>query len=228
MHKNDGEINIDKIKKMFPEDKDLHEHLENMQKEFEENQQNTIKKYNQDKLLKRAQSKNYQRKQTQNSKLSSSTLNNEDDKNNKTRTLRSRPKTSVNRMNKTNTKKPKVNQNIPVNLSTSIQIQEHPPINKNEQLNENKINNMVTEYTKKLMNDFLKFCEKEKKANKERDKLINEASDEKEKKRLAKILALQRGQSSDKIGEYNKMIDDKIEDYKDKLYTILNNQNNNQ
>jgi hypothetical protein len=199
-----------------------------MQKEFEENQQNTIKKYNQDKLLKRAQSKNYQRKQTQTSKLSSTTLNNEDDKNyNKSRTLKNRPKSSVNRI-KNNTNKPKTNKNIPVNLSTSIQIQEHPPINKNEQLNENKINNMVNEYTKKLMNDFLKFCEKEKKANKERDKLINEASDEKEKKRLAKILALQRGQSSDKIGEYNKMIDDKIEDYKDKLYTILNNQNNNQ
>ena len=107
----------------------------------------------------------------------------------------------------------------------SIQIQEHPPINKKEKLTEEKINFLIGDYTKKLMSDFLKFCEKEKKANKERDKMINEATNEKEKRRLAKILALQRGQSSDKIGEYNKMIDEKIDDYKEKLNNILISQN---
>ena len=75
------------------------------------------------------------------------------------------------------------------------------------------------------MSDFLKFCEKEKKANKERDKEFNEVENEKEKKRLAKILAMERAQSSDKIGQYNKLIDDKINEYENKLYEIMENQN---
>ena len=226
MHKNNGEINIDKIKKMFPDDKKLHEHLENMQKEFEENQQNTINKYNQEKLLKRAQSKNFQRKPTHNNSIhTNSTLNNNDDFKNKTTKIRPKSSKKINKKNSINNNNNKSNQIKNKNLNSSIQIQEHPPINKNEKLSQDKINFMVNDYTKKLMSDFLKFCEKEKKANKERDKLINEASNEQEKRRLAKILALQRGQSSDKIGEYNKMIDEKIEDYKEKLNNILINQN---
>jgi len=38
------------------------------------------------------------------------------------------------------------------------------------------------------MKDFLNLYEKEKKANKERDKEFNEVEDEKEKKRLAKTI----------------------------------------
>ena len=75
------------------------------------------------------------------------------------------------------------------------------------------------------MKDFLNLYEKEKKANKERDKEFNEVEDEKEKKRLAKILAMERAQSSDKIGQYNKLIDDKINEYENKLYEIMENQN---
>ena len=75
------------------------------------------------------------------------------------------------------------------------------------------------------MKDFLNLYEKEKKANKERDKEFNEVEDEKEKKRLAKILAMERAQSSDKIGQYNKLIDDKINEYENKLYQIMENQN---
>ena len=75
------------------------------------------------------------------------------------------------------------------------------------------------------MKDFLNLYEKEKKANKERDKEFNEVENEKEKKRLAKILAMERAQSSDKIGQYNKLIDDKINEYENKLYEIMENQN---
>ena len=75
------------------------------------------------------------------------------------------------------------------------------------------------------MKDFLNLYEKEKKANKEKDKEFNEVEDEKEKKRLAKILAMERAQSSDKIGQYNKLIDDKINEYENKLYEIMENQN---
>ena len=176
-------------------------------------------------MLKRAQSKNLQRKSTFNT--NSTLTNNNESNNNNNKKIR--PKSSNRIKNKSN-----VNNNNNNNLSnqinnknlmSSIQIQEHPPINKKEKLTEEKINFMVNDYTKKLMSDFLKFCEKEKKANKERDKMINEATNEKEKRRLAKILALQRGQSSDKIGEYNKMIDEKIDDYKEKLNNILISQN---
>ena len=36
---------------------------------------------------------------------------------------------------------------------------------------------------------------------------------------------MERAQSSDKIGQYNKLIDDKINEYENKLYEIIENQN---
>lgn len=42
------------------------------------------------------------------------------------------------------------------------------------------------------MKDFLNLYEKEKKANKERDKEFNEVEDEKEKKRLAKTIKIKQ------------------------------------
>ena len=94
---------------------------------------------------------------------------------------------------------------------------EHPAISKKEKMTEEKAKILVDEYRNKLMRDFLLFCEKQKKENQNRDKLLNEEKDEVAKRRLAKILAMQRAQSSDKIAEYNKMIDVKLEEYKTEL-----------
>ena len=74
------------------------------------------------------------------------------------------------------------------------------------------------------MKDFLNLYEKEKKANKERDKEFNEVEDEKEKKRLAKILAMERAQSSDKIGKFNQLIYDKVAEYKNNLLEKMSKQ----
>ena len=43
------------------------------------------------------------------------------------------------------------------------------------------------------------------------------AVSEKAKKRLVKILAMQRAQSTDKVCEYNKLIDVKLEEYSNEL-----------
>ena len=67
------------------------------------------------------------------------------------------------------------------------------------------------------MKDFLAFCEKQKRENAERDELLKEEKDEKAKKRLVKILAMQRAQSTDKVCEYNKLIDVKLEEYSNEL-----------
>ena len=83
---------------------------------------------------------------------------------------------------------------------------------------------MIDDYKKKLMKDFLNFFNKEKEADNERKELIKEAETEKEKKRLEKIFAMQRGQSADKIGEYNKLIDEKLEKYEKQLNKIYEKQ----
>ena len=86
---------------------------------------------------------------------------------------------------------------------------------------------MLKDYKEKLMKDFLTFFNKEKDAENERKELINEAKTEKERKRLEKIFAMQRGQSADKIGEYNKVIDEKLETYEKELKKIYEKQKYN-
>ena len=83
---------------------------------------------------------------------------------------------------------------------------------------------MVKDYEEKLMKDFLNFMNNEKEAENERKNIIKETKSEKEKKRLEKIFAMQRGQSSDKIGEYNKLIDVKLEKYEKELKKLYEKQ----
>ena len=101
-----------------------------------------------------------------------------------------------------------------------------PEISEKEILNENKIKFMVKDYKEKLMKDFLDFVNKEKESENERKELMLEAKSEKERKRLERIFAMQRGQSTDKIGEYNKLIDEKLEIYEKELKKLYDKQNN--
>ena len=99
-----------------------------------------------------------------------------------------------------------------------------PKITGKEILNENKIKFMINDYKEKLMKDFLNFLNKETEDENERKNIIKETKSEKDKKRLEKIFAMQRGQSTDKIGEYNKLIDVKLEKYEKELKKMYEKQ----
>ena len=103
-----------------------------------------------------------------------------------------------------------------------------PKIEDKTIFDEDKIKSLVNDYQSKLMKSFLIFCNKEKEAQNERKEIFAEAKTEKEKKRLQNILKMQNAQSADKIGEYNKIIDERIEEYRAALMESLKNQKNNQ
>ena len=102
-----------------------------------------------------------------------------------------------------------------------------PKIEDKTILDEDKIKSLVNDYQSKLMKSFLIFCNKEKEAQNERKEIFAEAKTKKEKKRLQNILKMQNAQSADKIGEYNKIIDERIEEYRAALMESLKNQKNN-
>ena len=85
---------------------------------------------------------------------------------------------------------------------------------------------MLEDYQKKLMKDFLNLFNKEDKADDERRKIIDEMEEGIEKRRLEKIFAMQRGLSSDKIGEYNNLIDEKLQKYEQRLREVYEAQKN--
>ena len=94
---------------------------------------------------------------------------------------------------------------------------EHPHINDDEELTNEKAQKLIDTYKHQLMVGFTNFCIKENEKDKERNNILNKAVDDVAKKRLAKIHAMQRAQSCDKKGEYNKLIDVKLQEYQDEL-----------
>ena len=219
--KNNKNIDIEKIKKLFPDDEKLHQHLENIKEEYDERKRKRIENFNKNRTLKRASTGKFSSKSNNDisNNLNSENLENENSNlkiTNKKRTKSSKKIPIENNINNDDN-----NKNINNN---SFILQDYPKISKKEKLTEVKVKFLVDNYKKKLMKDFLSFFEKEKKANKERDKEFNEIENEKEKKRLAKIFAMERAQSSDKIGQYNKMIDDKIMEYENLLNEKLQQQ----
>ena len=76
------------------------------------------------------------------------------------------------------------------------------------------------------MKDFLDLCNKEKEIDKQRNIKFKEAKTEMDKKRLEKIIAMQRAQSADKVGEFNKKIDEKLKKYEDQLKQMYEQQKN--
>ena len=52
--KNNKNIDIEKIKKLFPDDEKLHQHLENIKEEYDERKRKRIENFNKNRTLKRA------------------------------------------------------------------------------------------------------------------------------------------------------------------------------
>jgi hypothetical protein len=76
-----------------------------------------------------------------------------------------------------------------------------------------KVENYKTTLTKDLVN----FLSEEKLLEVERDKLYNDCDNLNEKKRLEKIISMERAASSQKIIEMNKEIERKIKIYEEML-----------
>ena len=224
--KNKGEIDIEKIKKLFPDDEELHEKLEKTKNEFEKRQSQKIEAYERDKLQRReiirmkseSSSKLRSKKSENMERIENSSKKGNKDINKKTKNKK-RPKTG-----KKLRKKIDINNQEDDNKYNILNV---PKIEDKAILDEDKIKSLVNDYQSKLMKSFLIFCNKEKEAQNERKEIFAEAKTEKEKKRLQNILKMQNAQSADKIGEYNKIIDERIEEYRAALMESLKNQKNN-
>ena len=228
--KNKGEIDIEKIKKLFPDDEELHKKLDLTKQEFEKKQSKQIDAYERDKFQRRETLKKLKRsKSSEKSKTIKSNTNNNINNINNENTNQNNISKNININTNNNRKRPKTANKVKrINsVSSTFTIEDIPKISGKEMLNENKIKFMVKDYKERLMKDFLKFFNKEKEAENERKKMIKEANTEKERKRLEKIFAMQRGQSADKIGEYNKIIDEKLEKYEKELTKLYEKQKYN-
>ena len=213
---NKGEIDIEKIKELFPDDEELHKKLDKTKSEFEKKQNRQQSAYERGKLQRRS----VLEMQTQNAnKLREKKKENLEkavSNNSKKRKKRSRPKTAT-----------KIKTNLELNQKDNkFSILDIPKIQDQEPLNENKIQFLLEEYKSRAMKEFLLFCNKEKEAELERKEIYAEAKTEKEKKRLKNILKMQNAQSVDKIGEFNLLIDKKIAEYEKALMEYYKKQNN--
>ena len=213
---NKGEIDIEKIKELFPDDEELHKKLDKTKSEFEKKQNRQQSAYERGKLQRRS----VLEMQTQNAnKLMEKKKENLEkavSNNSKKRKKRSRPKTAT-----------KIKSNLELNQKDNkFSILDIPKIQVQEPLNENKIQFLLEEYKSRAMKEFLLFCNKEKEAELERKEIYAEAKTEKEKKRLKNILKMQNAQSVDKIGEFNLLIDKKIAEYEKALMEYYKKQNN--
>ena len=213
---NKGEIDIQKIKELFPDDEELHKKLDKTKSEFEKKQNRQQSAYERGKLQRRS----VLEMQTQNAnKLMEKKKENLEkavSNNSKKRKKRSRPKTAT-----------KIKTNLDLNQKDNkFSILDIPKIQVQEPLNENKIQFLLEEYKSRAMKEFLLFCNKEKEAELERKEIYAEAKTEKEKKRLKNILKMQNAQSVDKIGEFNLLIDKKIAEYEKALMEYYKKQNN--
>ena len=215
---NKGEIDIQKIKELFPDDEELHKKLDKTKSEFEKKQNRQQSAYERGKLQRRSvlemQTQNAnklmeKKKENLEKAVSNNTFS-------KKRKKRSRPKTAT-----------KIKTNLDLNQKDNkFSILDIPKIQVQEPLNENKIQFLLEEYKSRAMKEFLLFCNKEKEAELERKEIYAEAKTEKEKKRLKNILKMQNAQSVDKIGEFNLLIDKKIAEYEKALMEYYKKQNN--
>jgi hypothetical protein len=87
-----------------------------------------------------------------------------------------------------------------------------------DEAKEMQINNKLTEYNKKLVRELLlPVLTEEKLKEEEREQLYQKTKDALEKKRLEKILAFERAQSSDRINKVNEMIEVKMKEFEENL-----------
>jgi hypothetical protein len=100
------------------------------------------------------------------------------------------------------------------------EVQEQPSVkvNKVDQAKELQIKNKLIEYNKKLVREFLlPVLTEEKLKEEEREQLFQKTKDAVERKRLEKILAFERAQSSDRINKVNETIEVKMKEFEDSL-----------
>jgi hypothetical protein len=91
-------------------------------------------------------------------------------------------------------------------------------IKKVDEVKEAHIRNKLTEYNKKLVRELLlPVLSEEKLKEEEREQLFQKTKDSIEKKRLEKILAFERAQSSDRINKMNEMIEVKMKEFEENL-----------
>ena len=234
--KNRGEIDIEKIKQLFPDDEELHQKLEKTKQEFEKRQNKQIEAYERDKFQRRKNLEKHKRPQSSGKLTMQKTKSSKNNYNNTNKFSNiNNPKNTYNasiKSNMSNTKsikRPKT-ANMRKNNKTNYEdliMEDIPKISEKEILNENKITLMIKDYNEKLMRDLLNFFNMERAAENERRDLLNSVKSEIEKKRLEKIFAMQRAQSADKMGEYNKVIDEKLERYEKEWRNVYEKQTNN-
>ena len=228
--KNKGEIDIEKIKKLLPDDIEFHQKIEKAKEEFEQRQQKQINAYENDKFKRRKilelRSNSAKKYMTKKDTPNYSYYNTKTSNFNKTNTYKINPNNKSNSNIKKTKKRPQTANKVKINDKDYVEIHDIPNVTGKEILNENKIKYMLDDYQNKLMKDFLNLFNREDKADDERKRIIDEMEEGIEKKRLEKIFAMQRGLSSDKIGEYNNLIDEKLKKYEQKLREVYENQKN--
>ena len=227
--KNKGEIDIEKIKKLLPDDIEFHQKIERAKEEFEQRQQKQIDAYENDKFKRRKilelRSNSAKKYMSKKDTPNYSYYNTKSSNFNQNNTYKSNTNNKSSSNIKKTKKRPKTANKVII-ITNNVEIHDIPEVTGKEILNENKIKYMLEDYQKKLMKDFLNLFNKEDKADDERRKIIDEMEEGIEKRRLEKIFAMQRGLSSDKIGEYNNLIDEKLKKYEQKLREVYEEQKN--
>jgi hypothetical protein len=115
------------------------------------------------------------------------------------------------------------NNTKPVELkrtTVTFEVQEDIGTNSAPQYNprDKEIERKVNEYNKKLVSELLlKALTEERQKEEEREQLYMKTKDPTEKKRLEKILAFERAQSSERINLINEEISDKLKSFENKL-----------
>jgi hypothetical protein len=98
------------------------------------------------------------------------------------------------------------------------QLQPPVTVKKVDQAKEMQIKNKLNDYNKKLVRELLlPILTEEKLKEEEREQLYQKTKDAIEKKRLEKILAFERAQSSDRINKVNETINVKMKEYEENL-----------
>jgi hypothetical protein len=101
------------------------------------------------------------------------------------------------------------------------EIKEVQQVKKVDHVKETHIKNKLSEYNKKLVRELLlPVLSDEKLKEEEREQLYQKSKDAFEKKRLEKILAFERAQSSDRINKVNESINVKMKEYEESLRNV--------
>lgn len=236
-----GALDFDEIKKLNPQDKDFISRIELLKKDYEDKSRMQIESYQRSKTISRqisAQITANRSKSINKNRRNDNIVQTEgNDDNNNSKTMHSKKNNSTIKRKRAQTaKKLTGNQQSDMNNAENssktnmqqqkknndeIAISDYPPINPKEKMTNAKMKYLLEQYQTKLNKDLLTFIEEKKKQNETNNKLFNEITNEKERRRLMTILKMERAQSSDKIGEYNKMIDVKLEEYKAELTKLL-------